>query len=120
MSKKSSLKFGLIIGLIIFGMIILKTEGRTTVNSDMEVLSYAKPTSAAYGLQARPDTTELINFVDLIIPDQLSRYNIPGMTISVVMDEEIVLSKGFGRSDYLPPKYVHNQTLFRIGSVSKT
>ena len=120
LSKKSSLKFGLIIGLIIFGMIILKTEGRTTVNSDMEVLSYAKPTSAAYGLQARPDTTELINFVDLIIPDQLSRYNIPGMTISVVMDEEIVLSKGFGRSDYLPPKYVHNQTLFRIGSVSKT
>ncbi|MBK5113916.1 MAG: beta-lactamase family protein [Candidatus Heimdallarchaeota archaeon] len=118
--KKKTLIFGLIIGLFVFGMIVQKTDNKTSDNSNMDLLSYIKPVDGLIEPQARPSKTEISNFVDMMSTQLLSYYNIPGMTVSFVMDDEIVLSKGFGRSDYLPPTFVHNQTLFRIGSVSKS
>ncbi|GAF93851.1 unnamed protein product, partial [marine sediment metagenome] len=40
--------------------------------------------------------TELAIFLDEYIPDQLDQYNIVGMTISFVKDNEIFFAKGYG------------------------
>jgi len=120
LSKKATLKFGLIIGFIIFGLIIFKTESVSVENTDFTVMTFSSPLNVDSDSRAPPDSTTLINFLEPFINDQLSRFNVPGMTISVVMDDEIIYAQGFGYSDYSPIKFVHNQTLFRIGSVSKT
>lgn len=65
---------------------------------------------------------ELAIFLDEYIPDQLDQYNIVGMTISFVKDDEILLAKGYGNRTLAPvaKPVIANQTLFRIGSISKT
>jgi len=65
---------------------------------------------------------ELAIFLDDYIPDQLDLYNIVGMTISFVKDDEIFLAKGYGNRTIAPvaKPVIANQTLFRIGSISKT
>ncbi|MCK5182926.1 MAG: beta-lactamase family protein, partial [Candidatus Heimdallarchaeota archaeon] len=66
--------------------------------------------------------TELAIFLDEYIPDQLDQYNIVGMTISFVKDNEIFFAKGYGNRTLAPvaKPVIANQTLFRIGSISKT
>lgn len=65
---------------------------------------------------------ELAIFLDEYIPDQLDQYNIVGMTISFVKDNEIFFAKGYGNRTLAPvaKPVIANQTLFRIGSISKT
>ncbi|MBK5112969.1 MAG: serine hydrolase [Candidatus Heimdallarchaeota archaeon] len=66
--------------------------------------------------------TELEIFLDDYIPDQLTQHNIVGMTISFVKDDELLLAKGYGNRALVPvvKPVIANQTLFRIGSISKT
>jgi len=66
--------------------------------------------------------TELAIFLDEYISDQLDQYNIVGMTISFVKDNEIFFAKGYGNRTLAPvaKPVIANQTLFRIGSISKT
>jgi CubicO group peptidase (beta-lactamase class C family) len=63
---------------------------------------------------------EMEQFFDQTISKQLTHYQIPGATVSVVKDGELFFAKGYGFAD------VENQipvdaerTLFRIGSTSK-
>ena len=58
--------------------------------------------------------------MDGIVSAQIMAYHIPGATVAVVKDGRIVLSKGYGYADIdKRRKVVANQTLFRVGSVSK-
>ncbi|NHK31717.1 MAG: beta-lactamase family protein [Asgard group archaeon] len=68
------------------------------------------------------NATELEDFLDSYIPNQLSQYNVAGMTLSFVKDDELLLTKGYGDRMTIPTvrPIIANQTLFRIGSVSKT
>lgn len=120
LSKKATLRIGLIFGTIILGLVIFNAKSISDENTDFDVMAFGNPFFTDNITKAAPDNTTLISFLESFIPDQLSRFNIPGMTISVVMDDEIIYARGFGYSDYSPVKFVHNQTLFRIGSVSKT
>ncbi|MEH7883373.1 serine hydrolase domain-containing protein [Bacillus sp. JJ1609] len=55
-----------------------------------------------------------------IIDASMKRNNIPGAAVAVIMDHEIILSKGYGRTtaeDWGVP--IRPDTLFRIASVSK-
>lgn len=64
---------------------------------------------------------ELEQFLDEIIADQLDEYNITGATVSVVKDGSVYLEKGYGyKSPYSNNPIIANETLFRIGSISKT
>lgn len=58
---------------------------------------------------------------DGIVSSVMAENNIPGLTLSVVKDGNIVLTKGYGYAD-APDKIPvdPDNTLFRIGSVSKT
>ncbi|NPE09181.1 MAG: beta-lactamase family protein, partial [Asgard group archaeon] len=120
MLRKSTIRFGLIIVLVLFGLFIFDTESNSIEKANQNFITISDSINSESTTRTPPNPTVLNNFLDTLIYDQLSRYNIPGMTVSVVIDDEIVLARGYGRSDYLPPKFVHNQTLFRIGSVSKT
>ena len=47
--------------------------------------------------------------------------HLPGLTVSVVQNGELVLAKGYGLARTNPPQpVVAEETLFRIGSISKT
>lgn len=64
---------------------------------------------------------EFENFLDTIILDHLANYSVVGVTFSMVKDGSIFLEKGYGyaKEIYATP-VVANDTLFRIGSISKT
>lgn len=66
------------------------------------------------------DLMELEAFMDGVVESQLKAYHIPGATVAVVKDGKIIFSKGYGYADVNKRKpVVANQTLFRVGSVSK-
>jgi CubicO group peptidase (beta-lactamase class C family) len=66
------------------------------------------------------DPVELEAFLDGVMADQLESYHIPGATLTVVRDGELLLAKGYGYADLEQHTTVDPaHTLFRIGSVSK-
>lgn len=66
------------------------------------------------------DEKELATFMDGVVSAQIIAYHIPGATVAVVKDGRIIFSKGYGYADIdKRQKVVANQTLFRVGSVSK-
>ena len=72
-----------------------------------------------------PGTAELTAadvevFLDGIVPMQLEREDIAGVTISIVKDGKLFFAKGYGYADVAAKKPVSPaETLFRPGSVSK-
>ncbi len=60
-------------------------------------------------------------FVDGIVEAHRREHNTPGVTVSVVKDGRVLFAKGYGVADAETGRPVSGQeTLFRIGSVSKT
>lgn len=63
---------------------------------------------------------ELEVFIDQIVEQQMLEHNIANLTLSVVHQAKIILSKGYGYADFQQRTAVDpNSTLFRIGSTSK-
>ncbi len=66
------------------------------------------------------DLSELEAFIDERVSTLSSMYYVMGTTVSVVKDGEMIFSKGYGYKDAAQQEVVSaNDTLFRIGSVSK-
>lgn len=64
---------------------------------------------------------EAIEKADALLQEYVTKHSIPGMSISVYLEDEMVFSKGYGFSDIKNQIPVDpSKTLFRIGSVSKT
>jgi CubicO group peptidase (beta-lactamase class C family) len=66
------------------------------------------------------DPKELETFIDTEISEELQKSGVPGATVAVVKDGQLLFAKGYGtanRADNIP--VVANQTLFRIASVTK-
>ena len=82
----------------------------------------AKPPVAAAPQTAAPAVSpaDLQAFVDAIVPLQISRDDIAGAVVAIVVNGKIVLEKGYGYADVENHKPVSaTDTLFRPGSVSK-
>jgi CubicO group peptidase (beta-lactamase class C family) len=59
-------------------------------------------------------------FFDAAVPAGMAKYNVPGATVSVVSDGDLVFAKGYGYADIETDIPVDpEKTLFHIGSVSK-
>lgn len=70
--------------------------------------------------QGPTDPEELEVFIDGVMAAQMEAYHIPGATISVVKDGKLFFAKGYGYADLENKKpVIANETLYRIGSVSK-
>ena len=86
-----------------------------------EPLSQDPPRATPHGTMRGPtDPAELGAFLDGLITAYRQDHQIAGLTVSVVKDGELFLSKGFGWADVEERKPVDPATtLFRIGSISK-
>ena len=85
------------------------------------VVPVRHPAGARLASNQPVDTAQLESFVDGWIADAMSREHVPGATVSVVQNGQVVLSKGYGFADLSPRRAVDpDRTLFRIGSISKT
>ena len=81
------------------------------------LLAVTGPDLAAEGLT---DPAELEAFIDGVMAVHLETHHVAGATISIVKDGELFFAKGYGYADVEREKNVSaEQTLFRIGSVSK-
>ncbi len=118
-SKPRFTKHAIIIFLVIFftPSLIIPTNVVTNNPSTNEIILNLTKT---INLELSTPT-ELESFLDSIIPEQLTNYSIAGATFSMVKDGSIFFEKGYGyaNSVYKSP-VVANETLFRIGSISKT
>jgi CubicO group peptidase (beta-lactamase class C family) len=75
---------------------------------------------AMSGVTALPPA-ELEAYVDGMVRDAMAADRIPGVTISVVQNGQVVLKKGYGFARLGPAAPVDpDRTLFRIASISKT
>lgn len=73
--------------------------------------------------QARPNIdnrSELTNFVDGVVATRMAQDHIAGVTLAVVRNGQIVLARGYGIAGEDGRPVDPEQTLFRIGSISKT
>src|ERR1041385_5938002 len=104
----------LLVGLSVLGQVPEKSP---------LVKKEAPQTSAtpAQQIQAHEMTaTDVENFLDGLVPLQIAKDNIAGVTISVVKDGKLLFAKGYGYADVKNKKLVSpKETLFRPGSISK-
>ena len=62
---------------------------------------------------------ELKTYLEQTLPDILREHNIPGASLAIVKDGEIVYQNGFGYKNYEDKSPVDTHTMFAIGSTSK-
>jgi serine beta-lactamase-like protein LACTB, mitochondrial len=58
--------------------------------------------------------------IDAVVQQQMKVYNIPGLSIAVVQHGQVVFSKTYGWADLESRVPVTDETLFRIGSITKS
>jgi CubicO group peptidase (beta-lactamase class C family) len=61
----------------------------------------------------------LAEYLDWMIPAEMRRWDVPGVSIVVVDDQQVVWSKGYGFADVANAVPAAPDTLYRVGSVSK-
>ncbi len=100
--------------------IVSELDGQWQSLSGTEVppsLTYPAADPDALGLK---DPVEFAGFVDSFFERALAEGTIPGGSISVVKDGEILFSKGYGYADLAAKTPVTaDRTLFRVASLSK-
>jgi CubicO group peptidase (beta-lactamase class C family) len=63
--------------------------------------------------------TNLENDIESFIHKAMQTWNIPGLALVIVRDDELLLSKGYGVHEMDKPEPVDEPTLFAIGSNTK-
>lgn len=107
MNMNKAFRFGSVLVFIAFLVCIIAASGLPLNASN---ISTGGPT----------DPKELEAFMDGTVNAELKAHHIPGATVAVVKNGQIIFAKGYGYADISKRKaVVANQTLFRIGSVSK-
>jgi len=67
-----------------------------------------------------PDgTQDLLNRFDTKLPELLKQYSVPGVQIAII-DEDKVWTKEYGYADKSAKKEMTSDTVFQVGSISKT
>ena len=88
-------------------------------NIPTEISATRIPTNVIKQDIASPSEFEY--FLDSVILDQMGNYTLAGLTFSMVKDGSVFLEKGYGYANsVLESPVIANETLFRIGSISKT
>ena len=70
-------------------------------------------------LREQPEVADALEVLDLWIEQQVTHRNLPGLSIAIVFDQEIVWAKGYGYSDVEQKIPATPSTVYRIGSVTK-
>ena len=84
------------------------------------LLLIAPPFYAGDGdLAKHPRVADAITLLDLWIEEQRSYNDLPGLSIGVVHDQELVWAKGYGVRDLETGAPMTPETVFRIASITK-
>lgn len=85
------------------------------------LLLLAAPLGADEGafLRAHPEVREAIDLLDTWIEEQLAYHQLPGLSIGLVHDQEMIWSRGYGFADLESRTSATAATLYRIGSITK-
>lgn len=81
--------------------------------SDVQIIQ--KKNTTLYALR----TTELRNALDLYFQKAIKTGNIVGAGVSIVKQDSIIISDGFGKRNFNKKTKVNGETVFRLGSLSK-
>ncbi|HAP34875.1 MAG TPA: hypothetical protein DCQ28_02630, partial [Bacteroidetes bacterium] len=65
------------------------------------------------------DVSDIVTILESLTPQLMKEFNVPGVSISIVKNNAIAYSKGFGVSDVLLKTKVTNKTIFEACSMSK-
>jgi len=78
--------------------------------------------AAAFAAMPALTASDKVDFstLDKTIQEELKITNTPGCAVAIVSGNEIVYAKGFGVSDIETGQLVAPDTLFRVGSTSKS
>lgn len=70
-------------------------------------------------IENHPEVAANLQIIETWIESQLEYNNLPGLSVAIVYDQELVWKKGFGYADVEKRTPMTPQTLFRIASVTK-
>lgn len=73
----------------------------------------------SFGQGKKADYTEMLNVIDLWLEAQRDFDRLPGMSVAIVHDQDIVFKKGYGFADLEKKTPMKPETLFSICSISK-
>lgn len=77
------------------------------------------PGRGAAGLIKRPEVAAGIRLLEAWIESRMAYRGLPGMSIGIVYDQELVWSRGFGHADLATQRPAAPDTIYRIASISK-
>jgi CubicO group peptidase (beta-lactamase class C family) len=104
---------------VFLAILVLLLAGLPALAQDIPTESNSNASLGSHQ-QGPTDPQELEAFIDGVMAAQMEAYHIPGATISVVKDGKLFFAKGYGYADSESRKpVIANETLYRIGSVSK-
>lgn len=92
---------------------------KTMLLSALMVALVSTHPAAGVPLSQQPAVADAITIFDLWVEQHLAHRNLPGLSIAVVSDQEIVWSKGYGFSDVERMIPATPSTVYRIGSITK-
>ncbi|MEK8129453.1 serine hydrolase [Paenibacillus filicis] len=78
------------------------------------------PAADKVSLEGPQDAKELEAFADGVFADKMKKFNTVGSNFAVVKDGKVILSKGYGYADKEKKTPVDSNTVFQIGSVTKS
>jgi CubicO group peptidase (beta-lactamase class C family) len=70
-------------------------------------------------LQEQPEVADALTVLDMWIEQHVASRGVPGLSIAVVFDQDIVWAKGYGYSDLEKKIPATPSTVYRIGSITK-
>lgn len=76
-------------------------------------------TSSGRPLHTTAPVTDVIADLEAYIPRRMEEDDVPGLSIAIVRDRQIVWKKGFGVTNTLSRRLVTPQTVFEVASNSK-
>ncbi len=72
-----------------------------------------------WGQTPKTDYTEILNVIDLWLDAQRDFDKLPGISVSIVHDQDIIFKKGYGYADLEKKIPMKPETIFSICSISK-
>jgi D-alanyl-D-alanine carboxypeptidase len=70
-------------------------------------------------IRSHPEVISAIRLLEAWIDSQMAYRGLPGMSIGVVYDQDLIWSRGFGYADRAAHAPATPQTIYRQGSVTK-
>jgi len=82
-------------------------------------LLFAAVTALGAEIAANPDVAGAVRLYEAWVQGQMLYRDLPGLAVAVVVDQDVVWTKGFGFADRSKPTPVTPRTLFRMASHTK-